>query len=65
MRHHLPSWFIDRRQVLVVVSLLAATFLCAALLAVRAVYAHSLRHYGLAWNLFLAWIPFLFSACRV
>jgi uncharacterized membrane protein len=49
----------DRRQLAVVASLVFASFVCLLLLAVRAVYARRLSHEGLAWNLFLAWIPML------
>lgn len=49
LRHH--------RQLLVLASLLLATGLCAALLALRVAYTHSLDHGSLAWNLCLAWLP--------
>jgi len=50
-----------RAQAAVVASLAFATAVCLAQLAVRAVYARSAVHFGLVWNLFLAWIPFLLA----
>ncbi len=47
----------DRRQLAVVASLVFASFVCLLLLAVRALYSGRLSHEGLAWNLFLAWLP--------
>jgi uncharacterized membrane protein len=47
----------DRRQLAVVASLVFASFVCLLLLLVRALYAGYLSHQGLAWNLFLAWMP--------
>ncbi|MCX6033195.1 MAG: DUF1361 domain-containing protein [Chloroflexi bacterium] len=49
----------QRRQIAVIGSLAFATAVCVALLAVRAVYARSEAHFGLLWNLFLAWLPML------
>lgn len=54
----------DRRQVAVVASLVFASFVCLLLLSVRALYSGRLSHQGLAWNLFLAWIP-MFAALVV
>lgn len=48
-----------RPQAAVVASLAFATAVCLAQLAVRAVYARSAVHFGLVWNLFLAWLPML------
>ncbi len=55
--HHLLTH--HRRQAAVVASLAFATAVCLAQLAVRAVYARSAVHFGLVWNLFLAWLPML------
>ena len=49
----------EARQVAVLASLIFATVLCVLLLCVRIVYADSLAHIGLLWNLFLAWLPML------
>ncbi|HZS07538.1 MAG TPA: DUF1361 domain-containing protein [Blastocatellia bacterium] len=46
-----------RRQLAVLASLLFATALCLALLAVRAWHFHSSAQSWLVWNLFLAWLP--------
>lgn len=49
----------ERRQAAVVASLAFATALCTLMLVVRAAYAGQLTHFGLQWNLFLAWLPML------
>lgn len=49
----------ERRQAAVVASLAFATALCTLMLIVRAVYEGQLTHFGLQWNLFLAWLPML------
>lgn len=49
----------DRRQLAVVASLVFASFVCLLLLLARALYAGYLSHYGLAWNLLLAWMPMM------
>lgn len=51
----------SRRQMVVVGALLFASIVCLALWIVRVVYAHNWAHIGLLWNLFLAWLPMLFS----
>jgi uncharacterized membrane protein len=57
---HLKRWLHhQRRQIAVIGSLAFATAVCVALLAVRAVYARSADHFGLLWNLCLAWLPML------
>ncbi len=61
MRNSGRPFLRDYRQLAVVGSLVFATMLCAAMLLVRAAYthSHSLDQFGLAWNLFLAWLPLL------
>ena len=49
----------ERRQAAVVASLAFATALSTLMLVVRAVYDGSAAHFGLQWNLFLAWLPML------
>jgi uncharacterized membrane protein len=49
----------NRREAAIVASLVFATAVCGALLMVRATYARSTDHFGLVWNLFLAWLPML------
>ena len=49
----------ERRQAAVVASLAFATALCTLMLIVRALYDGSSTHFGLQWNLFLAWLPML------
>ena len=49
----------ERRQAAVVASLAFATALCTVMLVVRAWYDGSTTHFGLQWNLFLAWLPML------
>lgn len=51
----------DHRQLLVIGALAFTTVTCAALLSMRAAYSHTLGHFGLSWNLFLAWIPMISS----
>ncbi len=41
--------------------LLAASLLCVAMLAARIVYSHTAHYWFLAWNLVLAWVPFVFA----
>ena len=42
--------------------LLAATLVCAGLLAARMYYSHTSHYWFLMWNLVLAWAPFGFAA---
>jgi uncharacterized membrane protein len=56
----LRSSFSDRR-IAIVASLALLTLFALAMLAARTVYTGSYGHAWLAWNLFLAWIPFGFS----
>ncbi len=44
-----------------VTAIAAASALCIAMLSVRLAYTGSGQYRFLVWNLFLAWIPFLFS----
>jgi uncharacterized membrane protein len=53
----LRSSFSDRR-IAIVASLALLTLFAFTMLAARMVYTGSREHAGLAWNLFLAWIPF-------
>jgi uncharacterized membrane protein len=63
IRLKLRSSFADyqsyQRQLAVLASLGFATALCLGLLAMRAWHYRSSAHVGLAWNLFLAWLPAL------
>lgn len=56
----LRSSFSDRR-IAIVASLALLTLLALAMLGARMVYTGSRGHSWLAWNLFLAWIPFVLS----
>jgi uncharacterized membrane protein len=49
------------RRIAAFFSLVLASGLCIALLAVRARYPHGRDFDFLTWNLFLAWIPFLLA----
>lgn len=49
----------ESRQVAVLASLAFATALCLLLFVARVLYADTLAHAGLVWNLFLAWLPML------
>jgi uncharacterized membrane protein len=50
-----------RRQLSVVGSLVFATALCGALLALRMAYTRGFMYADMLWNLFLAWLPVLSS----
>ena len=56
----LRSSFSDRRLA-VVASLGLLTLFALAMLGARIAYTGSRGHSGVAWNLFLAWIPFVLS----
>jgi hypothetical protein len=49
------------RRIAAFFSLVLASGLCVALLAVRARYPHGRDFEFLTWNLFLAWIPFVLA----
>ncbi len=55
----------DRRQLAVVASLVFASFVCLLLLMLRAMYSGRVSHEGLAWNLFLAWLPMVSALHRL
>ncbi len=55
------QWLHYKPKLAAFASLGLATALCAAMLVVRLMYAREWTHIGLAWNLFLAWIPLLLS----
>lgn len=52
--------FSDRRLA-VIASIGALSLFVVALIGVRIVYTGTIEHIGIAWNLFLAWIPFTVS----
>jgi uncharacterized membrane protein len=56
----LRSSFSDRR-IAIVASLALLTLFALAMLTVRMAYTATGDHANLAWNLFLAWIPFVLS----
>jgi uncharacterized membrane protein len=45
------------RQLSVIASLLLGTILCVAMLGLRIAHSNTFSHFGLLWNLFLAWLP--------
>lgn len=52
----------NRHSIAVFVMLNLACLVCILLVAARVLYTDSVRHTGLIWNLFLAWIPFILAA---
>src|SRR4026208_1380501 len=60
MLTRLRSSFSDRRLA-IVASLALLTLFALAMLTVRMTYTETGDHPNLAWNLFLAWIPFVLS----
>jgi uncharacterized membrane protein len=52
--------FSDRR-IAVVASLAILSLFVLALIVARVVYTRTFDHAGIAWNLFLAWIPFVLA----
>ena len=51
----------SRRRLVTALGLVAASLFCVALVALRVAESGSTKFSGLAWNLFLAWIPFLLA----
>src|ERR1043165_1154480 len=60
MLDRLRSSFSDRR-IAVVASLGILSLFALAMIAGRVVYTGTAEHAGIAWNLFLAWVPFVLS----
>src|SRR3954452_20039430 len=60
MVERLRTCFSDRR-IAVVASLAGLSLFVLAMLAARMLYTGGSGHRWLAWNLFLAWIPFLLA----
>jgi uncharacterized membrane protein len=56
----LRSSFSDRR-IAVIASLAVLSFFVLAMLIARVVYTRTFEHVGIAWNLFLAWVPFVLA----
>jgi uncharacterized membrane protein len=54
------SSFSDRR-IAVVASLGALSLFVVAMIVARVLYTRTFEHAGIAWNLFLAWVPFLLA----
>ena len=52
---------VSDRRIAALFSLVLASGLCIVLLAIRVRYPHGLEFRFLAWNLVLAWIPFLLA----
>jgi len=50
-----------RHNITVFILLNMACAVCIGLVAARVAYSDSIRHIGLIWNLFLAWIPFILA----
>jgi uncharacterized membrane protein len=56
----LRNSFSDRR-IAVLASLAVLSFFVLAMIVARVVYTGALEHAGIAWNLFLAWVPFVLA----
>jgi len=56
----LRSSFSDRR-IAVVASLAALTFFVLSMIIGRVLYTRTFEHAGIAWNLVLAWVPFVLA----
>jgi uncharacterized membrane protein len=54
------SSFSDRR-IAVIASLAALSLFVVAMIIARVIYTRSVEHAGIAWNLFLAWVPFVLA----
>jgi len=52
----------SRRRLVAVLGLVAVSLFCVALVLVRYAESGSTNFFGLIWNLFLAWIPFVLAA---
>ncbi|MEO8354712.1 MAG: DUF1361 domain-containing protein [Chloroflexota bacterium] len=51
----------NRYSIAVFILLNLACLICILLVVARMAYSESVRHRGLIWNLFLAWIPFMLA----
>jgi uncharacterized membrane protein len=51
----------NRYSIAVFILLNLACLICIVLVVARMAYSESVRHRGLIWNLFLAWIPFMLA----
>src|SRR5689334_22707020 len=60
MLDRLRSSFSDRR-IAVVASLAILSLFAIAMIAGRVVYTRTFEHAGIAWNLVLAWVPFVLA----
>ena len=56
----LRSSFSDRR-IAVIASLAALSLFVVAMVVARVLYTRTFEHAGIAWNLFLAWVPFVLA----
>jgi uncharacterized membrane protein len=62
MLNKFRNYFIrNRYSIAIFVLLNTACLMCIGLVAARVAYSESIRHIGLVWNLFLAWIPFMLA----
>src|SRR5450759_1405297 len=59
MKGMILAYLRSSRQLGVIASLAFASLVCALLLGARLVYTWTGAYIGLAWNLFLAWLPLL------
>jgi uncharacterized membrane protein len=60
-RNYRNYFFRNRYSIAVFVLLNIACAMCVGLVLARVAYSESVRHLGLIWNLFLAWIPFMLA----
>jgi uncharacterized membrane protein len=61
MINKMLAYLRSSRQLGVIASLVFASLVCALLLGARIAYAWNGDYVGLAWNLFLAWLPLLIA----